>query len=417
MHPPESNPVHIYRACLRECSYLPLPQCRSYMRQFTIDKFRRFIPRRSGKIKRNNVGNFPVLAPEKVTHLLRLARKYAAVLRRANEGHTGQLEKVLRMTYGRVGPNKYRLLAKFLYPGAEAAGERPTLLVNHGSKAEEGRAKSSRRPGGDDGLEELLEDDQDADDADSPPEMDVLYPSLSPTVSTTAFQSFYKEAKVPDPPIEERPPTWKLDLPPRLQALLVSQSMEQPHFTRVGSSPRVRLKFSPPTHTIWSKPLPFSRYKNQRIKWYNHNMQAALPPLESETEYWEVHNLVTGKKELPAFIPRRTPARPRVEDALREFFEEQSSLILEGPRLGSRLKDLQKGRAHEITPRLLQRMLSRVVLSQTPLVKTAAPGAKTEADSQLVFYWDDGMSHNRHSRLEERIHEPVPEKQAELLFA
>jgi hypothetical protein len=391
------------------------------MRQFTIDKFRSFIPRRPARTKldkRNNVEHIPVLAPETATHLLRLARKYAAVLRRANQGHTTQLEKVLRMTYGRVGPNKYRLLAKFLYPSAEAAGERPTLLIDHsGGEEEDGRAKSPRRPCGDDGLEKLLEDDQDTDDADSPPEKDTLYPSLSPTVSTTTFKTFYEVANVPDPPVEEKPPKWKLDLPPRLQALLESQSIEQPHFTRAGSSPRVRLKFSPPTHTIWGKPLPFSRYKNQRIKWYNHNMQAALPPLESETEYWEVHDLVTGKKEFPAPIPRRTPARPSVEDALQEFFEEQSSLILEGPGFGSRLKDVRKGRPHEITPRLLQRMLSRVVLSQTPLAKTAAPDARTEADSGLVFYWDDGMSHNRQSRVEERMHEPVPEKQAELLFA
>ncbi|OCT46145.1 hypothetical protein CLCR_01232 [Cladophialophora carrionii] len=390
------------------------------MRKFTIDKFRSFIPRRSGKNKpgkKNNVGNNPVLAPEKVTQLLRLARKYAAVLRRANDGHATQLEKVLRMTYGRVGPNKYRLLAKFLYPSTDAAGGRSTLLLDRSSE-EEDAAKVSKRPGGDDGLEELLEDDEGAEDAGSTPEKDTSYPSLYPTVSTTTtFTTFYQGAEVPDPPVEEKPPKWKLDVPPRLQALLVSQSIEQPHFTRAGSSPRVRLKFSPPTHTIWGKPLPFSRYKNQRIKWYNHNMQAALPPLESEAAYWEVHNLVTGRQEFPALIPRRTPARLSAEDDLRAFFQEQSSLILEGPAVDSRLKDLRRNRPHGITPRFLQRMLSRVVLSQTPLVKKAAPGTKTEADSGLVFYWDDGMSHQRHTREVENIHQPVPEKQAGLLFA
>ncbi|EXJ54081.1 hypothetical protein A1O7_09418 [Cladophialophora yegresii CBS 114405] len=417
MPPPESNPLHIYRACLRECSYLPLPQCRSYMRKFTIEKFRSFIPRRSGRNKpgrKNNPGNAPVLAPETVTHLLRLARKYAAVLRHANHGHTPQLQKVLRMTYGRVGPHKYKLLAKFLNPSADTAGGRSTLLMEPDGEEEDGE-KVLNDPGGDDGLEELLEDEEAAEDAGSTPEKDTLYPSLCPTVSTTAFTTFYKEAKVPDPPVEEKPPSWKLDVPPRLQALLVSQSHEQPHFTRVGSSRRVRLRFSPPTHTIWGKPLPFSRYKNQRIKWYKHNMQAALPPLESEAAYWEVHNLVTGRTEFPAPIPRRTSARLSAEDDLRESLQKQSSLLLEGPSFGSRLKGM--GRRHEITPRLLQRMLSRVVLSQTPLVKTAAPGTKTEADSGVVIYWDDGMSHQRYSRAQERIREPVPEKQAGLLFA
>ena len=120
---------------------------------------------------------------------------------------------------------------------------------------------------------------------------------------------------------------------------------------------------------------------------------------------------------MPPFIPRRTPARVSIEDVVQEYLQEQSELILEGPKFGPRLKDWQMGRPHEITPRLLQRMLSRVVLSQTPLVKTAAPGTKTEADSGLIFYWDDGMSREKQARAEESIQEPVPKKQVELLFA
>src|SRR6201995_5594161 len=107
---PETNPAHIYRACLRECGYLPLPQCRLYMRKFTVERFRNFIPRQSpgaGKLHGINKGPAPpVLPPEKIDRLLHLARKYASVLKHANQGFDTQLEKVLRMSYGRVGPHK-----------------------------------------------------------------------------------------------------------------------------------------------------------------------------------------------------------------------------------------------------------------------------------------------------------------------
>ncbi len=407
MKPPEHNPVHIYRACIRECTYLPLPQCRSHMRKFTEEKFRALIPRRPPGTR------LPQYAPEKASHLLKLARKYAALLKHANQGYSVQLEKVLRITYGRTGPDKYELLKKFLYPtGADVHGRPATLLIDeHGTDDNESlQPKKTRRT---DRLEDVL---REAEGSEDTTEVDTLYPSLSPTISTTTFETFYTAAKSPKPPVEEQPPKWKLDLPPRLQALLVSQTTEQGHFTRVGDSFQVKLKFAPPTQTIWGKPLPFSRYKNQRIKWYNHNMQAALPPLETEEEYQDVHDLVTGKKEMSAFIPRRTPAMVTVEDTVQEYFEEQSDLILDGPKAGPRSKDWQEGRPHEITPRFLQRMLSRVVLSQTPLVKAAAPEIKTEADSGLVFYWDDGLSRERQGRADESAQKVVLPQQADLLF-
>ncbi|KAJ9614224.1 hypothetical protein H2200_002360 [Cladophialophora chaetospira] len=373
------------------------------MRRFTIDKFRNLIPRRPVGTK------LPEYPPERVARLLKLARKHASVLKHANEGYTTQLEKILRNTWGRSGPRKYDLLTKYLYPSAkEASGDPPKLLLDRNGNETDVRESDD---GGD--LEESPETDEDVEEET---EADTLYPSLSSTVSTTTFTTFYKEAKAPKPPVEEKPPKWKLDLPPRLQALLASQENEQTHFARIGSAPRVKLKFSPPARTIWNKPLPFSRYKNQRIKWYNHNMLAALPPLETEADYWDLHDLVTGKKEMPPLIPRRTPAKVSEEDLVQGTLEEESDLILEGPKPGPRLKDFQRGRPHEITPRFLQRMLSRAVLSQTPLVKTAAPGTQTEADSGLVFFWDDGIQLGQQEKATEMREKPVLGRQAELLF-
>ena len=408
MPPPETNPAHIYRACLRECGYLRLPECRAYMREFTIQKFRNFIPRQSPRKRRDGrTDNEPPkshLPPEKIVRLLQLARKFAAVIKRANGGYSTSLEKVLRMTYGRVGPQKFTLLEGFLNNDNDEINRDVT---------------SSNIRGDDDGLQRLLDDDE-SEAEEWVDDKDTLYPSLTPTVSTTTFTTFYKPAasKKPSasPLVEENPPPWKQDLSPRLQALLASQSNEQPHFSRVGATNRVKLKFNPPAQTIWGKPLPMSRYKNQRMKWYDSNMKAALPPLETQEAYWALHDLVSGKRDIPPPIPRRPSPRKTPEEIEAESLHEQSEIILQGPKSGPRLKDWQSGRPHEITARFLQKMLSRVVLMQTPLVGKAAPGTSTEADSGLVVYWDDGLSRDRSSRAQERIQVPVPDTQAELLF-
>ena len=409
---PEINPAHIYRTCLRECGYLPLPQCRSYMRDFTIKSFRNFIPRQSlGKGPKP-----PKLSSEKITRLLHVARKHASVLRRANQGYLVQLEKILRISYGRVGPRKYELLAKYLYPSTtDLSAETADLLIHTGNE-DKSRPKAHDGSEDADELEELLEDNEPEEKL----EKDTLYPSLSPTVSTstTAFTTFYTPAKGPKPrSVESSPPKWKQDLPPRLHALLTSQSAEQGHFARTGITPRVKLKFSPPAQTIWGKPLPLSRYKNQRTKWYNENMKAAIPPLGTDAEYRDLHDLVTGKQAIPALVPRRIPAERTSDDTLEQYIEEQAEEILEGPKFGPRLKDVRRGRPHEITTKLLQRMLSRAVLSHTPLVSVARPEIKTEGDSGLVFFWDDGLSAGRFSRAQEELHRPAPKEQARLLFA
>lgn len=105
-----SNPVHMYRALLRECTYLPLPRCRAYMKSYVSESFRRWLPKYT--VGRTNTGreiDFP-----KQVKLLHRGRKVHSTLRRANEGYIGPLEKVLRMTYGRTGPRRHQLLTRFI---------------------------------------------------------------------------------------------------------------------------------------------------------------------------------------------------------------------------------------------------------------------------------------------------------------
>ncbi|EXJ82508.1 hypothetical protein A1O3_06321 [Capronia epimyces CBS 606.96] len=105
-----TNPVHLYRALLRECTYLPLPRCRSYMKAHVTESFRRWLPNYT--LGRTNTGreiDFP-----KQVKLLHRGRKVHSTLRRANEGYIGPLEKVFRLTYGRTGPRRHQLLERFI---------------------------------------------------------------------------------------------------------------------------------------------------------------------------------------------------------------------------------------------------------------------------------------------------------------
>ncbi|OAP55020.1 hypothetical protein AYL99_10720 [Fonsecaea erecta] len=395
------------------------------MRKFAVDGFRRWIPRAhpsgGGRSRKPHGGRD--VAPEKVTRLLHQARKLASTLRHANQGYITPLENILRMTYGRKGPRKYELLADFLHPVSSASeGEvRHSKVTNAQDIADGGQplAGAISPTGSDPALDEIRRDDADEQSTGISTGEHTLYPSLQPTVAKTGGTTSVSAAPAaaPVPPEKRDPPRekWKLELPPRLLALVTSQASEQVYFTRVGAHLKAKARFNPPKTTIWGQPLPQSRYKNLRVKWYNHNIKAAMPPLP-EDEYRELHDLVSGRREMEPFIPRRTPAQISPEDMAQSALDSSSRLILEGPRPGPRLTDWRHGRPHEITPRLLRRLLSRVILKQTPFVKITTPGTKAAANSGLVFYWDDGMSRLEMEKSEQKMSESLKERQARLLF-
>ncbi|KIX04095.1 uncharacterized protein Z518_07648 [Rhinocladiella mackenziei CBS 650.93] len=328
-----TNPLHLYRALLRECTYLALPRCRTFMKNYVLHSFRRYLPKYkpAGRTRTGREIGFG-----RELRLLHSGRKFLSMLRRANEGHTGPLERVLRMTYGRMGPRRYWLLESFV-----------------------------------------------ASESSSP--------EFSPSDSR---------------PVEKYSKEW--EPPSRLMALVKSQSVQQAQFE--NGVPKVKPRFNPPATNRWGKPLPKSRYKNLKHKWYNENLDAVLPPLP-ETEYNELRDMVTGKRDMPALIPRRAKAQTSEEGKEQEELMKQSSLILDGPKPGLRGKDFRVDQPHKITPRLLRRHLARVVLKRTPLVKAALPD-KNKQD--LVFFWHDGTSYDILQK--EKVTVPLTQRQLDLLF-
>ncbi|CBF71310.1 uncharacterized protein ANIA_06716 [Aspergillus nidulans FGSC A4] len=96
---------NLLRSLLRECSYLPDPIARSACHEQVILRFRRYHvdPKKHDEdIERLKTARREV------------AKKSLSVLRRANEGFTKPLEKVLKFAYGRSGRRRAELLNKLL---------------------------------------------------------------------------------------------------------------------------------------------------------------------------------------------------------------------------------------------------------------------------------------------------------------
>ena len=92
---------HLYRALLRETSYLPDPAARSYLRQYLPKRVRssfnvKDIPKKDQRRRLSNV-----------THHF---RGFLRTLCLANAGRSDPLLHVLSMTYGRVGKRRHQLL-------------------------------------------------------------------------------------------------------------------------------------------------------------------------------------------------------------------------------------------------------------------------------------------------------------------
>ncbi|KAK2756813.1 hypothetical protein FQN54_005259 [Arachnomyces sp. PD_36] len=92
---------HLLRALLRECSYLPDPIARNYMHQYVVSSYRDHAPKYLPT---------PDVLPRRQMQLRRRARKTLSVLERANQGYSKPLDRVLLLSYGRIGKRRRQLL-------------------------------------------------------------------------------------------------------------------------------------------------------------------------------------------------------------------------------------------------------------------------------------------------------------------
>ncbi|KAL8767488.1 MAG: hypothetical protein Q9194_005971 [Teloschistes cf. exilis] len=134
--------ILLYRALLRQSTYLPDPAARKYIWSHITSRFHAY--------HRTN------LAPDgRLTHLhrskpplaaLKDARKSLKYLQRANDGHVQHLHTILSMTYGRVGKRKRQLISTLQAPNPLTDDASVALLSQQITAQKLGRSGSTKEP-------------------------------------------------------------------------------------------------------------------------------------------------------------------------------------------------------------------------------------------------------------------------------
>ena len=124
--------LHVFRALLRQCTYLPDPAARQYMHGHIVSRFRDYQPYRTLPLAHRR-HRPPALVRQRLPYLLRTARRGLTFLRRANDGHIRHLGRILAMTYGRIGKRRHQLLSNLKIPDVpvdQVAVKRPLEPAN-----------------------------------------------------------------------------------------------------------------------------------------------------------------------------------------------------------------------------------------------------------------------------------------------
>ena len=106
--------LHVFRAILRECTYLPDPTSRTFFHDYVVARFRAYCPRPLQDKRQSFKRTFTVL--ERRPKLLKQAQRGLHMLQRGNHGHPQSLVRVLALTYGRIGPRRHELLKELKIP-------------------------------------------------------------------------------------------------------------------------------------------------------------------------------------------------------------------------------------------------------------------------------------------------------------
>lgn len=360
------NPLHIFRAILRETTYHPDPRARFYLKHHTRDSFR--INKIKFAIHRQPWD--PADKRKREVALMRRARHFCSVLRRANEGYLEPFRRTLSLTYARTGARRRQIMARIMAPVREPAA--------HGGTNETGEI--------------------DANTPDEPPlPASSDHASLSPPAGTKksgvlfpmglSDNRFFPEEAASSPPIVEssvsqvvahrasRPPK---TAPPLFTALSTSQSSASafiPSQTRTNKSHITKL----PTTTIWNRPLPACRLRNLTAKWYANEASILMPPLPSQ-EWAHIRSIAAGHTHLTP-SPRRPPAKTRVFGPAPDPAEQAASLLAL-PEREAGYEGKQRGNPHRMTSRFFRREYEWL-LRHVPLqIETSARAPAREADAK-----------------------------------
>ena len=307
-HPVIDNALHLYRALLRECTYLPDPVSRQSVARHVAFRFR---DRRS-------------LDPTDVGKSIAKARRGLSWLIRANRGQTQVLLKILQFTYARRGRPRRELVRQLQLPSIlDVPADDAELRAMTAPTIDQPRISSSLLQGR---------------ESSSPSVADVAA-DLASVVRAIPSRTAVPEGRslAGWPPVSDR-----------LNVLVHSQRKQKRSATRRAF----------PTADVvvglnaWGRPMPKVREKNTRWNLYRDVLQSVLPPL-SEIEWCRLRDLSFGTRRWEGPVARR--AR---EDCSADSGDPTllTPGFLEAPLGRQRHLVRFRGRSSNITGKLMQKL-------------------------------------------------------------
>lgn len=353
--PPEAW-RHMLRATLRECTYLPDPIAKTYMRQYVLHRYRSRVavfnakyqeltqplpaPQSTSPVTKRTSSSNTATSIERQIRLRRSARKLLRLVGHANEGYKRALERVLMLSYGRIGPKQHKLYS--------------ALLRDTGGTKQLNTSKD---------VEELLD--------------------------------------------KEGGPRFSEGWEPPTALIEVLKVQNNSPYIQNDRSKRFRFDHDlklPPLNS-WLKPTPEARLRNLRRKWYYRAKTSVLPPLDPSegdilvgllrgTVPWKAS--VRRKKVPSLLMPPPTELTPL------------ESFLLQGAQKGITFDPYVDERPHRITRRFMVRVWEKIY-HRTPLSVETSNGIKykfpthrrvpplalavRDEDASCLF---DGVDHQGH---------------------
>jgi hypothetical protein len=329
----------ILRAILRECTYLPDPQAREFVRQQALAGFRKWI----GKAWRLRTSDG---IETRLMQKRRDARSTAKELHRANQGETPMLRRFLMATYGRVGKRRWELLEPLLGSPEqqhEFLENIPDLIARKKEQelADANSGKSAQAP-----TKTRLRPSRETKDAGQP-QVDRL---AAPHPLVPDIASVY--------------------LPTQLRELIRSQRRN--YILPVSEADILVLQPPILAQNYRGHPMPISRVRNSVKDWYNDILSGVLPPLH-EDEWNRLRDLAnTTRRPDEVLIPRRRG--PATDTRPMSMLE----LVVSGTKFHQ--GHFENRNAKNITPRAMQRIWADV-FRKCPLM------SKKDEDQYWTITW------------------------------
>ncbi len=250
--------LHVFRALLRECTYLPDPSARQFFHAYIVARFHANKTHPPSQQGRRSKRGTAIL--NRRPQLLKKAQKSLKTICRANYGHFEPLSKILAMTYGRVGPRRHELMQRL-------TNSDPALAENTQELAQQLKGL---------GLEINFED-----------------PALAEILrGPEQWREDIAKQEVPQPS-------------PQLDALIRSQATRRESL--LPRKPLKRVTPRIPETNVWGRPTPMKRVRNIKRRWYADVLSRVMPPLP-EAEWEMLRKKAFGEIYLQRPLRRRGPS-------------------------------------------------------------------------------------------------------------